>query len=837
MAHAIPFSVCVTSLMACAGAAAQVAPPQVPENLKAPTTETVLLKALGKGKQIYVCSARPGDESQFTWVLDRPQADLIGEKGDVIGKHYKGPVWEAADGSKVGGQVQQRANAPNANAVPWLLLKATSHEGGGIFAGVTYIQRVDTEGGLAPATGCDKSHAGAEAPVDYHATYFFYGAQTAETPLQSLPYSPSLDLTDMDPSINPCEDLYRYSCGGWLKKNPIPSDQSSWSVYSKLTQDNERFLWGILEDTAKPNPARSPVEREIGDFFAACMDEPAVEKAGAGPLASELAAVGNLKSVADLPELLAREHLAQNFGMLFSFSANQDYADSSREIAFAGAGGLGLPDRDYYTKTDAKSGEIRAKYLEHVAQMLRLLGDTPPHAAHEAQAIMRIETALAKASLTRVEQRDPYKLFHKMDRAQLQALTPALDWTRYLKASGLGDLNEYNVSEPAFFKEVQTVLTGTPLADWKAYLRWHLVHARAAFLSNAFVEANFEFFGKYLRGTPEQRPRWKRCVQYVDGDLGEALGQVFVERTFGPDMKARTLTMTKEIEKAMEDDIKQLPWMSEATKQQALAKLHSVTNKVGYPDKWRDYSSIRIERGDFAGNVYQAAVFEGRRQLAKIGKPVDRGEWGMTPPTVNAYYDPQMNDINFPAGVLQPPVFDPKMDDAPNYGDTGGTIGHELTHGFDDEGRQFDAHGNLHDWWTAADAKEFQKRADCVADQYAQYTVVDDIKINSRLTLGEDVADLGGEILAYIAWKDATRDRKLTPIDGFSPEQRFFIGFAQWACGDERAESKRVHAITDPHSPPEYRINGVAANMPDFAGAFGCKVGQPMVRKDPCRVW
>ncbi|HUE04912.1 MAG TPA: M13 family metallopeptidase [Bryobacteraceae bacterium] len=662
-------------------------------------------------------------------------------------------------------------------------------------------------------------------------------AQTPETPLQSLPYSPSLDLTDMDRSVNPCEDFYHYTCGGWLKKNPIPADQSSWSVYAKLTQDNERFLWGILEDTAKPNPARSAVEREIGDFFAACMDEAGVEKAGASPLAPELSAIGALKSVADLPEFLAREHAAQDFGMLFSFSSSQDYADSSREIAFAGAGGLGLPDRDYYTKTDAKSEEIRQKYVAHVARMLALLGDSAAQSAQEAQSIMRIETALAKASLTRVEQRDPYNLFHKMDRAKLQALTPAFNWTPYLKVSGLGELNECNVSEPAFFKEVQTLLTATPMAEWKAYLRWHLVNSRAAYLSKPFADANFEFYGKYLRGTPEQRPRWKRCVQYVDSDLGEALGQVFVERTFSADMKARTLKMTKEIEKAMEDDIKQLPWMSEATKQQALAKLHGVTNKIGYPDKWRDYSSIRIERADFAGDVYRADVFEGRRQLAKIGKPVDRGEWGMTPPTVNAYYDPQMNDINFPAGVLQPPLFDPKMDDAPNYGDTGGTIGHELTHGFDDEGRQFDAHGNLHDWWTPADAKEFQKRADCVSDQYAQYTVVDDIKINSKLTLGEDVADLGGELLAYMAWKDATRDQQLNPIDGFTPDQRFFIGFAQWACGDERAESKRVHAITDPHSPSEFRVNGVVVNMPEFAAAFACKVGQPMVRKDPCRVW
>src|ERR1700722_2251443 len=662
-------------------------------------------------------------------------------------------------------------------------------------------------------------------------------AQTPETPLQSLPYSPSLDLTDMDRTANPCVDFYRYSCGGWLKKNPIPPDQASWSVYGKLYEDNQRFLWGILEDAAKPNPARSAVEREIGDFFAACMDEPAAEEAGSAPLRAELDAIGALKSVADFPELLAREHLAMNYGMLFAFSSNQDFADSSREIPEASAGGLGLPDRDYYIKTDAKSVEIRAKYVAHVQRMLQLLGDSPTQSAQEAQAILRIETALAKASLTMVEKRDPYHLFHKMDLGKLQALTPSFNWKRYLSALGLPAQAEYNVTEPAFFKGVQVQLASIRLADWKSYLRWHVAHHRAPYLSSAFSQANFDFFGKTLRGTPQMPPRWKRCVQYVDRNLGEALGQVFVERTFNADMKARTLAMTKEIEKAMEKDIQQLPWMTEVTRQQALLKLHSIVNKAGYPDKWRDYSSIQTDRGDFAGNVERAAAFEGRRQLAKIGKPVDRGEWGMTPPTVNAYYDPQMNDINFPAGVLQPPVFDPKMDDAPNYGDTGGTIGHELTHGFDDEGRQFDAHGNLRDWWTKDDAQEFQKRADCVAEQYAQYTIVDDIKINSRLTLGEDVADLGGEILAYMAWKDATRDQQLKPIDGLQPEQRFFVGFAQWACENERDENKRVSAITNPHSPAEYRINGVVSNMPEFAPAFACQVGQPMVREKPCRVW
>ena len=662
-------------------------------------------------------------------------------------------------------------------------------------------------------------------------------AQTPDTPMHSLPYSPSLDLSDMDRTVNPCVDFYRYSCGGWLKKNPIPSDQASWSVYGKLYEDNQRFLWGILEEAAKPSPVRTTVEREIGDFFAACMDEPGAEKAGAAPLREELDAIAALQSVEELPELLAREHLALNFGMLFAFSSNQDFGDSSREIPEASAGGLGLPDRDYYTKTDVKSEEIRQKYVAHVQHVLELLGDSPSQAATESKSVMQIETALAKASLTMVQKRDPYNLYHKMDRAKLQELTPKFDWNRYLKALGVPVSSEYNVTEPEFFKGVQAQLASVPLDRWKAYLRWHAAHARAPYLSSAFVQANFDFFGKYLRGTPQLAPRWKRCVGYVDRSLGEALGQVFVARTFGPDMKARTLTITKEIERAMEEDIQQLPWMSEATKQQAFLKLHSIVNKVGYPDKWRDYSSIRIDRADFAGNMRRAAAFEGHRQLANIGKPVDRGEWGMTPPTVNAYYDPQMNDINFPAGVLQPPVFDPKMDDAPNYGDTGGTIGHELTHGFDDEGRQFDAHGNLRDWWTKTDAQEFQRRADCIADQYAQYTIVDDIKINSRLTLGEDVADLGGEILAYMAWKHATAKQELKPVDGLTPEQRFFVGFAQWACGDERDENKRVNAITNPHSPPEYRINGVAANMPEFATAFSCKVGQPMVREKPCRVW
>jgi putative endopeptidase len=660
----------------------------------------------------------------------------------------------------------------------------------------------------------------------------------SDAPLFALPYSPSLDISSMDRSVDPCTDFYRFSCGAWIKKNPIPPDQARWDVYSKLNEDNERFLWGILVEASKAEASRSMVETEIGDYFAACMDVSTLEKAGLAPLKPELDAIRALHSVGDLPAYLGREHLvAGGRGMLFAFESNQDYADSSRVIAFLDAGGLGLPDRDYYTKTDAKSQETRQKYLEHVQKMFELLGEPSKQAQTHAQTVMKIETELAQASLTRVEKRDPYKLFHKMTLAEVQALTPSFQWAAYFKASESPDTSVINVTEPAFYKEVQTLLKAHKMDDWKTYLRWHLVHSKASFLSAAFDDANFDFYSKYLRGLEQKPPRWKRCVRRVDGDLGEALGQVFVAKTFAPSAKQSALDMTKGVEAAMESEIKQLPWMGDETKQKALEKLHGIVNKIGYPDKWRDYSSIKIARDDYFGNVEHATLFESRRALAKIGKPVDRTEWQMTPPTINAYYDPQMDDINFPAGVLQPPLFDPKMDAAPNYGDTGATIGHELTHGFDDEGRQFDAKGDLKDWWTKSDAEEFQKRADCVSNQYSQYTVVDDIKINGKLTLGEDLADLGGTWLAYLAWKSATRDQDLQPIDGFTPDQRFFIGMAQWVCGDERTESKRMSAITDEHSPGEYRINGVVSNMPEFGKAFACRVGQPMVHSQPCRVW
>jgi endothelin-converting enzyme/putative endopeptidase len=667
----------------------------------------------------------------------------------------------------------------------------------------------------------------------------------AQTPSPSathapvLPYSPSLDLTSLDKSVEPCVDFYHFACGGWQKNNPIPADQTSWSVYGKLYQDNLNFLRGILDEAASNKAQRDEVTQKIGDFYGSCMDEAAVEKRGISALQSELDSISGLKNPRELAPLIAQLQLVHGRSILFAGNSTQDPDDSEKMIAELDQGGLGLPDRDYYLKDDAKSKETRERYLQHVQKVFQLMSNDPSVAKQNADTVMRMETLLAKASMSRVDRRDPYKLKHKMKVTDLDALAPDFEWKAYYREAGYPDFPVLNVDTPDFFKEVNTLLSAEPIANWKTYLRFHVVDSGSPYLSSVFVQENFEFYRQYLRGAKEQQPRWKRCVSFTDRNLGEALGQVYVSKVFSPELKQETLDMVKRIEDAMELRIRQLDWMSPETKEQALTKLRGIRNKVGYPDRWRDYSSVKITATDFAGNVRKLSEFEGHRDFGKIGKPVDRGEWGMSPPTVNAYYNPQMNDINFPAGVLQPPVFDAKMDDAPNYGDTGGTIGHELTHGFDDEGSQYDAKGNLRNWWTKEDRDKFETRTNCVQDQYGKYIVVDDIHINSKLTLGEDVADLGGEILAYIAWKDANKSKTLDSRDGFTPEQRFFIGFAQWACSNERQEDLRVRAATDPHSPAEYRINGVVVNMPEFAQAFACKPGQPMTKpvEKVCKVW
>jgi len=662
-----------------------------------------------------------------------------------------------------------------------------------------------------------------------------YAQKPATDP--ELPYTPSLDVTAMDRTADPCVDFYRFSCGGWQKKNPIPPDQTSWSVYGKLYFDNLGYMRALLEQAAVEKD-RDPVTQKIGDFYASCMNETLVEQLGAKPMQPDLAAVQSLKSVRDLAPLLVKLQM-QGMAVPFGYGPTQDPDDSNKMIVGLDQAGLGLPDRDYYIKDDAKSKETRERYVQHVQKMFELMGDSPEVAKKNAATVMRMETSLAKASLTRVERRDPYKQKHKMTVPDLYKIAPDFDWNAFFSASGVPKFEILNVSWPDFLADVNSQIKSASVQDWQTYLRWHVAHSRAPFLSSAFVNENFEFYRKYLRGATELQPRWKRCVQYTDGNLGEALGQVYVRKTFGPDLKASTVLMTQQIEDAMAARIQQLDWMSPTTKQQALVKLKAIRNKVGYPDKWRDYGAVKIVADDFYGNDIRATVFEEKRQLGKVGQPVDRTEWDMTPPTVNAYYNPQMNDINFPAGVLQPPLYDAKMDAAPNYGNTGATIGHELTHAFDDEGRQFDAQGNLKDWWTKEDADQFVKHADCVVDQYGQYTVVDDIHLNSKLTEGEDVADLGGTILAYVAWKGATQGANLTVRDGLTPDQRFFVGFAQWACENQRPENLRANAMTNEHSPGVNRINGVVVNMPEFGQAFGCKQGQPMVKASDkvCRVW
>jgi len=658
----------------------------------------------------------------------------------------------------------------------------------------------------------------------------------AQHPLEAMPYSPSLDTSSLDRSVDPCVDFYKFTCGGWEKNNPIPADQAAWSVYAKLANDNQQFLWGILADDAKAQN-RTPVEQKVGDYFAACMDTSAIDALGKTPIEPALAEIDALKSRAEIIAAIAHLHHQYAGSFFFGSGTGQDAIDSSLIIVELAAGGLGLPDRDYYTKTDEKSVKIREQYAAFIQQLLTLADEGAPQAKADASAILKIETALAKASLTRVEQRDPHNIYHMKSIEELRKLAPSIDWPLYFKTQGAGDVAKLNVSQPEFMKAVETELNTEDVAALRGYLRFHLLTSASPFLAHPFEQANFDFYSKTLRGVPAMPPRWKTCTRGVDRNLGEALGQEFVQRTFSADTKAKTQRMTEQIETAMQHEIENLAWMSPATKTEALRKLHAIRNKIGYPDKWRDYSTLEVKPDDYIGNTMRAYRFEDAREWHKLGKPVDLDEWGMTPPTVNAYFNPQMNDINFPAGVLQPPLYDPKEDDAPNYGNTGATIGHELTHAFDDEGRQFDAKGNLRDWWTPEDAKGFEDRINCVRDQYAGYVIVDDIHINSKLTSGEDVADIGGTLLAYIAWKKQTEGLTLSDADGFTSDQRFFVGMAQWACENERPENLRVSAITNPHSPGFARINGVVSNMPEFQKAFNCKAGQPMVHTPTCRVW
>jgi putative endopeptidase len=654
-----------------------------------------------------------------------------------------------------------------------------------------------------------------------------------------LPYTPSLDPKAMDRTIDPCVDFYQFACGGWMKTNPIPADQSSWTTYGKMQDDNRALLRALLEQLAPGTAGRTPNQQKIGDYYGACMAEADLDRRGLSPLAPQMTAIDAIKSIADLASVVAESHRSMLVlgPILFSLRAEQDARNSSETIASLDQSGLGLPDRDYYLNDDARSVSLRAKYAEHVSRVFQLIGDAKPRADEGAQVVLRIETALAKSHMSRVDRRSPDSTYHRLPRAKLKELMPSWPWDAYFTQMGIAQIADLNIASPAYFSGLEVLLKSIPLGDWRAYLWWHSVRLASPYLSTPFVNADFDFFSKTLAGAQQLQPRWKRCVNRVDRHLGEALGEVYVAKYFTADTRARTLRMVKQIETAMEDDVNSLGWMSAATKTQALEKLHGVTNKIGHPERWRDYSTVAIAANDYFGDAKSAMAFENRRQLAKIGKPLVRGEWYLSPPTVNANYDPQMNEINFPAGVLQPPAFDPKMDDAPNYGNTGGTIGHELTHGFDDEGRQFDAKGNLRDWWTGADAAEFERRSSCLADQYSSYVAVDDVHVNGKLTLGENVADLGGLILAYRAWITETSGKKPAPQDGLTPDQRFFVGYAQSWCANTRPETLRMRAVTDPHAPEKFRTIGVVGNMPEFSKAFACKAGQPMVREPACKIW
>jgi len=663
-------------------------------------------------------------------------------------------------------------------------------------------------------------------------------ATFAQTDSTTKP-APGFSIDHIDKTLDPCVDFYQYACGNWLKKAEIPADQSAWVSFVELDERNLVTLREILEKASANDSGRSPIEQKVGDFYSSCMDEKTVDAKGLDSLKPELDRISTVSDKATLIDAVARVHLAGP-NPLFNFYSNSDLHNADQVIAYIDQGGLSLPDRDYYIKDDARMTEMRKHLGEEVTQMFTLAGQSPRQAAESAQTVLRIETALAKDSMDRTLRRDPKTRDHKMTREAAVALAPNFYLDRYFAAMGAPSFSELNVSNPEFFKQVNGVLESESLDNLKIYVSWHLLRGAAPWLSQPFVDASFKM-RQALTGQKEIQARWKRCVELTDNSLGEALGQKYVEVTFGPDGKQRMLKMVDALEQSLDTDIQGLSWMTDETKKQAKIKLQAIRNKIGYPDAWRDYSSLTVVRGDLLGNFLRANEFESKREIAKIGKPLDRKEWGMTPPTVNAYYSSSYNEIVFPAGILQPPFFDKKMDDAVNFGGIGLVIGHELTHGFDDQGRKFDPQGNLHDWWTPEDGKEFEKRVSCVADEYSGFVAVDDLKLNGRLTLGENTADNGGARIALMALERMIAEDKTgkegEKIDGYTPEQRFFLGFARVWCEKRRPESARMQVTTNPHSPGKWRVNGVVQNMPEFQQAWGCKAGQPMVSANACHVW
>ncbi len=656
---------------------------------------------------------------------------------------------------------------------------------------------------------------------------------------EKQPTSHGLNPADLDPSANACVNFFQFADGGWTASHPIPPAYSSWGTFNTLLDHNQEVLHRILEEAAaSKNAAPGSNEQKIGDYYASCMNETEIEKEGITPLGPELKRIAAISTIQQLEGEVARLQ-SMGVGVLFRFGATQDYKNSTEEIAMAGQGGLGLPDRDYYLNPDDRSEKMRMAYVQHITNMFQLMGDDDAAASDEAKTVMNIETELAKASMGRVEMRDPESHYHKMTMGAFQEMIPAFSWTSYLRDIGYSDVTDVNVAQPDFFKALNTQLTSIEMADWQTYLRWHLIDTAAPALSSKFVNEDFDFTGKTMTGVKEIQPRWKRCVQSTDRELGEALGQKYVARAFSPADKAAALKMVHNLINALHDDLETLPWMGPETKKQAIDKLNHIMLKVGYPDHWRSYAAFHVTRGPYVENFLRGHEFQFHYEMAKIGKPADRSEWTMTPPTVNAYYNPSINEIVFPAGILQWPFFDAKADDALNYGGIGAVIGHEMTHGFDDEGRKFDAEGNLRDWWTADDAKNFEARAECVQHQFDNYEVEPGLNENGKLVLGESIADLGGLTIAYKAFQTTPEGKSDRQIDGFTPDQRFFLAWARTWSSTERPELERMLVKTNPHPLDRFRAIAAPSNMAAFTSAFDCKAGDPMVRPPDqvCRIW
>ncbi len=673
------------------------------------------------------------------------------------------------------------------------------------------------------------------------ATLFHAQASSSTSaPDKKIQLLPGLDKQLIDSSADPCVNFWQYACGNFNKLYPIPADKSRYVSFSIVNDYTLTVLHNMLDSVAAPSAQHTPNEQKTGDYYASCMDENAIDADGLKPLQPELDRIGAMTSKSQLTELLAHYQMI-NDTAFFNYGEQQDFKDAQKQIAMVDQGGLGLPERDYYFRTGDAAEKTRKEYVEHVAKMLVLIGEPADKADADAQKIMTLETALAKVSLDITSMRDPNNVYHPMTVAKLTELTPEIDWPKFLADTGVSGIADLNVTNPEFFKGLQAVFASTDLDTIKTYLRWQFINSVPSYaLPKALDEEHFDFYSRKLEGQPEQEARWKRCVSATDGALGEALGQVYVSSQFSAANKAYTLQMVRDIEGAMNKEIEAQTWMSSETKAKAEAKLHMVADKIGYPDHWRDYSTLKVVRRDALGNAFRGIEFEAKRELAKIGKPVDRGEWSMSPPTINAYYNPLMNDINFPAGILQAPFYDPHASDASNYGHIGAIIGHELTHGFDDQGSQFDGNGNLSDWWTPEDRKKFDDMTDCEVKEYSNFTVVDDVKINGKLDLGENTADNGGIRLALMAFLEDAKRKSIdlsAKEDGYTPIQQFFVAFGQNWCGNIRPETLRLQVQTDPHSPEEFRANGVVQNMPEFGKAFGCKEGQPMMPANACHVW